>query len=83
MNNLDAFADGTESIFDLQQAARIGRGDDARAGFAQMAELALLQPGGGARLGKVIDTRAPAAPRGFGTFAQFKAGNRAQNLAWL
>ena len=83
MDNFDFLAGLAESIFKLDVAAGIGRGDDARAGRAQMSELALLEPRRGLRLGDVIDARAAAAPGRLGALAQFDAGDRPQNFPRL
>ena len=83
MNDLDAFVGLAESVFKLDEAAGIGRGDDARAGRAEVSELALQEPRRGLRLSEVVDARAAAAPGRLGALAQFDAGDCPQNFPWL
>ena len=83
MDDLDLFASLAKSIFKLDEAAGIGRGDDVRVGRAQVSKLALLEPRCGLRLRDVVDARAAAAPGGLGTLAQFDAGDGPQNFPRL
>ena len=83
MDNLGFFAGPAESVFDLDVAAGIGRGDQTRAGCAKVAEFALQEPRRGLRLRDIIDARAAAAPRRLGALAQLDAGDRPQNFPRL
>ena len=83
MDDLTLFAGLTKSVFKLDETAGIGRGDDARAGRAQVSNLALLEPRRGFRLRDIVDARAAAAPGGLGALAQFNAWDRPQNFPWL
>jgi len=83
MDNLNLFSGLAESVFKLDVATGIGRGDDARAGRAQMSELALLEPRRGLWLGDIVDAGAAAAPGGLGALAQFDAGDRPQDFPRL
>ena len=71
------------AVDQLEQAAGIRGGDDIRAGGFDVPQLAGEQGVGGVRVRQVINTRAAAAPGGFGEFNEFQTGNRAEELARL
>ena len=59
------------AVNQLEQATRIRRGDNRSAGGPDVFEFSVKQLPGHFGLGKIVDTRAPAAPVRFGQFNQF------------
>ncbi len=67
----------------MERAAGVGDGDEGGVGFAEVVEFAVAEPPGGLGLGDGVDAGAAAAPGGFGGFAEFEAGDGAEDGAGL
>lgn len=70
-----------QAVYDLEVATGIGGGNDDGLRSAEVADLSLLEPGGGCRLCNVIDSGAATTPRRFGALAQFVVWERAKDRA--
>ena len=66
------------TIQNLEEAARIARGDDRRIGGFDVAEFALQEIAGHFGLDQIINPRAAATPGALGEFDEFEVGNGAE-----